>query len=107
MKRTLAELSVRSLWYGIIENSPRPVTEAVVSGGGALNTHLMRRLKALFSPIPVKTTTELGLPVMAKEAACFAWLAACALDGLPNHCPAATGAWGVRILGKITSGRRA
>ncbi len=101
---TLAELTARSLWCGIVENSPRPVTQVVVSGGGALNAHLMRRLKTLFSPIPVKTTTELGLPVMAKEAACFAWLAACVIDGRPNHCPAATGARGPRILGKIVPG---
>jgi 1,6-anhydro-N-acetylmuramate kinase len=39
--------------------------------------------------------------VMAKEAACFAWLAARVLDGEPNHCPGATGARGVRVLGKI------
>ena len=100
---TLAELTARSLWFGILENAPdgAALTEIVVSGGGALNAHLMRRLSALFSPVPVTTTAAHGLPVMAKEAACFAWLAARALDGQPNHCPAATGARGVRVLGKI------
>ena len=100
---TLAELTARSLWFGILENAPdgAPLTEIVVSGGGALNAHLMRRLSALFSPVPVATTAAHDLPVMAKEAACFAWLAARALDGKPNHCPAATGARGVRVLGKI------
>ena len=100
---TLSELTARSLWFGILENAPAgaPLAEIVVSGGGALNAHLMRRLAALFSPVPVTTTAAHGLPVMAKEAACFAWLAARALDGKPNHCPAATGARGVRVLGKI------
>jgi anhydro-N-acetylmuramic acid kinase len=100
---TLAELTARSLWFGILENAPdgAPISEVVVSGGGALNSHLMRRLSALFSPVPVTTTDAHGLPVMAKEAACFAWLAARALDGKPNHSPAATGARGVRVLGKI------
>jgi anhydro-N-acetylmuramic acid kinase len=100
---TLAELTARSLWYGILENAPdgAPLKEIVISGGGALNAHLMRRLSALFSPVPVSTTAAHGLPVMAKEAACFAWLAARALEGKPNHCPAATGARGVRVLGKI------
>ncbi|MFI5350192.1 MAG: anhydro-N-acetylmuramic acid kinase [Elusimicrobiota bacterium] len=99
---TLAELTARSLWFGILENAPdgAPLTEVVVSGGGALNARLMR-LAAMFSPVPVTTTAAHGLPVMAKEAACFAWLAARALDGKPNHCPAATGASGVRVLGKI------
>jgi len=95
---TLAELSARSLWLAVIENSPAPLSEVVVSGGGALNVHLMRRLRALFSPAPVGVT---AIPVMAKESACFAWLAARALDGKPGNAPAATGARGPRILGKI------
>lgn len=100
---TLAELTACSLWLGILENVPRnsPPAEIVVSGGGALNAHLMRRLSSLFFSVPVATTAAHGLPVMAKEAACFAWLAARALDGKPNSCPAATGARGVRVLGKI------
>ena len=105
----LAELTARALWFSVLENAPggAPLREVIVSGGGALNEHLMQRLSTLFSPVPVKTTQAYGLPVMAKEAACFAWLAARALDGKPNHCPAATGARGVRILGKIVpaSGR--
>jgi anhydro-N-acetylmuramic acid kinase len=95
---TLAELTARSLWLTVLENSPAPLSGAVVSGGGALNAHLMRRLKALFAPAPVSVT---AIPVMAKEAACFAWLAARALDGKANNAPAATGARGPRILGKI------
>ncbi len=100
---TLAELTARSLRHGILENAPggAPLAEIVVSGGGALNAHLMRRLSVLFSPVPVTTTAAHGLPVMAKEAACFAWLAARAIEGKPNSCPAATGARGARVLGKI------
>jgi anhydro-N-acetylmuramic acid kinase len=99
---TLADLTARSLWFSALENAPdAPLTEVVVSGGGALNAYLMRRLRLLFSPVPVATTKVHGLPVMAKEAACFAWLAARALDGKPNHAPTATGACGPRILGKI------
>ncbi|MDP3544300.1 MAG: anhydro-N-acetylmuramic acid kinase [Elusimicrobiota bacterium] len=95
---TLAELTARSLWLGVLQSSPAPLSEVVVSGGGALNAHLMRRLRALFSPAPVAVT---AIPVMAKEAACFAWLAARALEGRANNAPAATGARGPRILGKI------
>ena len=100
---TLSEFTARTLWFGILENAPggAPLVEIVVSGGGAFNAHLMLRLSALFSPLPVTMTDVHGLPVMAKEAACFAWLAARALDGKPNHCPAATGARGIRVLGKI------
>lgn len=95
---TLCELTARSLWLAVLESSPGPLSGVVVSGGGALNAHLMRRLRALFSPAPVDVT---AIPVMAKEAACFAWLAARALDGKTGNAPAATGARGPRILGKI------
>lgn len=95
---TLAELTARSLWLAVLENSPRPVSRVVVSGGGALNRHLMRRLSSLFAPAPVTVT---AIPVMAKEAACFAWLALRTLDGKPGNLPAATGARGPRVLGKI------
>jgi len=95
---TLCELTARALWLGVIENSPAPLSTVVISGGGARNAHLMRRLRALFAPASVGVT---ALPVMAKEAACFAWLAARALDGKTNNAPVATGARGPRILGKI------
>ena len=98
---TLAELTACSLWTGIVENGGKDLSEIVVSGGGALNDHLMKRLAMLFFPVAVTTTAVHGLPVMAKEAACFAWLAARALDGEPNSLPAATGARGPRVLGKI------
>lgn len=98
---TLAELSAVSVWLGVLENAPGPVSELLVSGGGCFNAHLMRRLGALFSPAKVRTTAADGLPVMAKEAACFAWLAVRALGGRPNNAPAATGAAGPRVLGKL------
>ena len=98
---TLAELTACSIWTGVVENGGKDLAEVVVSGGGALNAHLMRRLAVLFFPVAVTTSAAHGLPVMAKEAACFAWLAARALDGEPNNCPAATGARGARVLGKI------
>ena len=77
------------------------IKEIVVSGGGALNPVLMGHLRRLMAPRPVKTSDTFGVPVMAKEAACFAWLAMRALQGRPNNCPNATGCPGPRILGKI------
>jgi anhydro-N-acetylmuramic acid kinase len=96
---TLSELTARSLWLSVVEASPAPVARVVVSGGGALNARLMRRLSELFSPARVERTE---IPVMAKEAACFAWLAARTLAGKPGNLPAATGARAPRVLGKIT-----
>jgi len=75
--------------------------EIVVSGGGALNPVLMANLRSLAEPVPVTDSADHGIPPMAKEAACFAWLALRAVRGQTNNCPAATGARGPRILGKI------
>ena len=54
-----------------------------------------------YCPHPRPAVSARGMPVMAKEAACFAWLALRAVRGQSNHCPKATGARGARILGKI------
>ncbi len=77
------------------------IQEVVLSGGGALNPVLMAHLRRLLAPVKVTTSAYYGLPVMAKEAACFAWLGLRAFQGLPNNCPQATGARGPRVLGKI------
>lgn len=96
---TLALFTARTIEHGLERFCP-PVTELIVSGGGALNPTLMRAIR-LRLRIPVKTTDDYGLPVMAKEAACFAWLAARAIKGKMNSCHLATGAKGRRVLGKI------
>ncbi|MBI4424429.1 MAG: anhydro-N-acetylmuramic acid kinase [Elusimicrobia bacterium] len=75
--------------------------EAVVSGGGALNPALMEALARALAPLPVVSIERRGIPPVAKEPALIALLAALAVAGRTNHCPAATGARGPRILGKI------
>jgi len=74
----------------------------LVSGGGALNPVLMRNLRRQLPELQVLSSSEAGLPELAKEAACFALLAWLALQGKSNNCPRATGAYGKRILGKIS-----
>ena len=99
MLATLCLFTARSIELGLSRYCP-PVSELVVSGGGALNSTLLRALRQRLT-VPVRTTADYGLPVMAKEAACFAWLAARAVSGKVNNCPLATGARGLRVLGKI------
>jgi len=74
----------------------------LVSGGGALNPVLMRNLRRLMPGVEVLSSSETGLPELAKEPACFALLACLALRGKINHCPRATGARGARVLGKLS-----
>ena len=90
--------------YGRAAPKDQRLDEAVVSGGGALNPVLMRHLAVLLAPVPVVRSDKYKIPVMAKEAACFAWLALRALRGETNNSPQATGARGRRVLGKLIPG---
>jgi anhydro-N-acetylmuramic acid kinase len=78
--------------------------EFVVAGGGAKNDVLMRMLRAGLEPLKVKVRLmeELGVPAQAKEAVAFALMAWLSWNGLPGNIPAATGARGAVVLGKIT-----
>ncbi len=77
--------------------------EAVyVSGGGSRNPVLMQRFTERLAPLPVRTLDTLGFPEGAKEAACFALLAAEHMVGTPSNVPSATGARRRVVLGKLT-----
>jgi anhydro-N-acetylmuramic acid kinase len=77
--------------------------EAVyVSGGGSRNPTLMKQLSARLAPLPIRMLDTLGFPEGAKEAACFALLAAEHLVGTPTNVPSATGARRRVVLGKLT-----
>lgn len=74
--RTVSELSVRT----ITDNIKQYVDEAesatlYVSGGGAHNPYLMKRIKGLLPSLEVKEINDLGISADAKEAVLFAVLA--------------------------------
>jgi anhydro-N-acetylmuramic acid kinase len=77
------------------------VDEVLVSGGGVHNVTLMRHLAELLAPIPVRSLATIGWDPDAKEAVAFAVLGNETLYGRPGNVPAATGAKGPRVLGKI------
>jgi anhydro-N-acetylmuramic acid kinase len=79
-----------------------PVDTVVVSGGGARNPEILRRLAARFAPVPVRPSDAYGLPVDAKEAIAFAVLASDRIDDRPANVPSVTGAGRRARLGKIT-----
>lgn len=78
-----------------------PVSQLLVSGGGARNPLILAQLSAALAPVEVTTTESLGLPGDAKEAFIFALLADETLHGRPSNLPSATGARRPAILGKI------
>ncbi len=79
----------------------KPVSEIIVSGGGAFNKTLMNHLQALFKSVPVRSVEEYGIPAQAKEPAAFAYFAFEAFHGRINHCPEGTGAKKAAVLGKF------
>lgn len=100
IQSTLAELTARACADCVTEHG-RGSSLLAVCGGGALNTHLMERLKALLSQVRVEPTDMLGLPVMQVEASAFAWLARQTVIGHKGSLPSVTGARGARVLGAI------
>lgn len=78
------------------------VRTVILGGGGVRNPTLVRRLGERLAPARIATHADFGLPDDAKEAVAFAILAYETLNGRPANIPAATGATGAAILGKIS-----
>ncbi len=105
---TAAELTAASVldayarfcWPHLGQRAPLArATELIVAGGGIKNTTLMRRLSEGFAELGVKVSVD--EQAQAKEAVAFALLAWLTWHRLPGNVPAATGASGPRILGKV------
>lgn len=100
---TLNLFTAASISFAFKKYAPAGTKKLIVAGGGALNPVLMRNIKELLSQekVIVKSSAEEGLHPLAKEASCFALMGLLAFHGKYNHCPSATGAHGMRVLGKI------
>ena len=81
---------------------PEPIADVVISGGGARNPALVKRLVGLLAPRVVVQFDKLFFDGDAKEAVAFAFLGWLHLKELPGNVPAATGARGPRVLGTFT-----
>jgi anhydro-N-acetylmuramic acid kinase len=100
VQATLAELTAWAAGEAVTRYAPG-TSSVLACGGGALNSHLMRRIAAHSSPARVKATDEEGLPASEVEAAAFAWLAKAFVDRQPGNLVAVTGARGPRVLGAL------
>jgi len=100
VQATLAELTAASC-VECVKRYGNEGKTLLICGGGALNTHLMRRLQAHLPSCQVKSTADAGLPPMQVEAAAFAWLARQAVLRKTASLKSVTGAQGARILGAI------
>jgi anhydro-N-acetylmuramic acid kinase len=79
-----------------------PEDELVMSGGGTRNPLLVELLAARVAPRPLVPFERLFFDGEAKEALVFAFLGFLTILGKAGNLPAATGARGPRVLGRIT-----
>jgi anhydro-N-acetylmuramic acid kinase len=100
VQATLAELSARTISDAVLQHAP-DATELFVCGGGYLNLDLIARIEKRIHGVDVRSTEEKGIEPAWIEAAAFAWLARCRLEGLPGNLPTVTGAAKRALLGGI------
>jgi anhydro-N-acetylmuramic acid kinase len=96
VQATLAELTAVACAN---DAKPHALQRLIVCGGGALNTHLMNRLRARLPGVDVIASDEAGLPPQQVEATAFAWLARKCVKREPLDLESTTGAKGARVLG--------
>jgi anhydro-N-acetylmuramic acid kinase len=99
---TAVALTVRSIADAYRRFVAEPVTQVLISGGGARNPVVVRELTRALAPRAVRAFDDVFFDGEAKEAVAFALLAALYLADRPGNVPSATGARGPRLLGKLT-----
>ncbi|HVE35978.1 MAG TPA: anhydro-N-acetylmuramic acid kinase [Gemmatimonadaceae bacterium] len=99
---TATSLTARSIADSYQRFLPEPVTEVLVSGGGAKNPTLLSMIERSIAPLKVLPFAERFFDGEAKEAVAFALLAYLFVERRAGNVPRATGAKGPRILGKLT-----
>jgi len=102
MIATATSLTARSIADSYQRFLPEPVTEVLVSGGGARNPTLVSMIARAVAPLSVVPFADRFFDGEAKEAVAFALLAYLFIEHRAGNVPRATGAKGPRILGKLT-----
>ncbi len=98
IQATLLELTAKSIAEELNQHHCKDI---YISGGGAYNKALMRRLQVLLAPYSVSSTDSLGIAPQWVEACGFAWLARQTLNRQSGNQIAVTGASQPVVLGAI------
>lgn len=102
---TLTDLTVTGINLAWILMKSPPIDLVYVTGGGARNRTMFRRIRDLFKGLlkraapRVSATLPIGMDGKAKEAVLFALLAHHHLHGIPGNLPQVTGAKNAVVLG--------
>jgi anhydro-N-acetylmuramic acid kinase len=99
---TAVQLTAESVGDAYRRFIPEPVSEVLVSGGGAKNPALFAAMQKAVEPVKLRHFEEVYFDGEAKEAVAFALLGYLHVTNRPANVPAATGARGPRVLGKRT-----
>ncbi len=99
---TAVDLTARSIADSYRRFIAEPISEVVLSGGGAKNATLVKRISEAIAPLDARLFDDIFFDGEAKEAVAFALLGYLHLKGRPGNVRSATGARGPRILGKLT-----
>jgi anhydro-N-acetylmuramic acid kinase len=99
---TAVHLTAESIGDAYRRFIAEPVTEVLVSGGGARNPALFDAIGRAAAPVVVRHFDDIFFDGEAKEAVAFALLGYLHMNHRPGNVPTATGARGQRVLGKLT-----
>ena len=99
---TATQLTALSIARAYDRFMPEPVSEVLLSGGGAKNRTLVGMIDRATHPLAIQRFTDRYFDGEAKEAVAFALLAYLHIESEPGNVPRATGARGPRVLGKLT-----
>ncbi|HTL51568.1 MAG TPA: anhydro-N-acetylmuramic acid kinase, partial [Planctomycetota bacterium] len=102
---TVTKLTAMVLVHALDHHLPtkQPLKEVILSGGGVRNPVLLDHItQSLKGRCQIMTSDAVGLPAKAKEAIAFAILGNETIFNQPTNLPLATGAAGLRVLGRIT-----
>jgi anhydro-N-acetylmuramic acid kinase len=100
VQATLADFTAHAIVEALNRMCPG-TNEVYLAGGGARNTFLVGRIKALAKDRKVDITDALGVPTGHVESIAFAWLAMKFTNREPIDLTAITGARAPRILGAL------
>lgn len=99
---TAVQLTAQSVADAYRRFIPEPMKEVLVSGGGARNPVLFEAIARATAPLTIRQFSDEYFDGEAKEAVAFALLGYLHVTRRTANVPAATGARGHRILGKLT-----
>jgi len=100
IQATLAEVTARVCSDDVLRHEPG-LRRLIICGGGALNAHLISRLRHLLPGVEVESSARWGLPPLQVEATAFAWLARKTVHREKLALQSITGAKGARVLGCV------